>query len=47
MIQKKFTDDISKFNNYQANRWKNLQEKLDSVHVSSKLKDPRIEKFSN
>jgi hypothetical protein len=29
----KFEEDMTKFNNYQANRWKNLQEKLDSVHV--------------
>ena len=36
-MQKKFNQDIEKFNSYQANRWKNLQEKLDSVHVKKQF----------
>ncbi len=32
-LQKKLADDVAKFNDYQLNRWKNVQEKLDSVYV--------------
>ena len=33
LLQKKITDEATKFNNYQMERWKMVQEKLDSVHV--------------
>ena len=34
MLKKKLADDVAKFNNFQSKRWQDLQEKLDSVHVS-------------
>ena len=32
-LKAKLAEDIAKFNAYQANRWKSVHEKLDSVYV--------------
>ena len=34
LLQAKLADDIAKFKAYQANRWRIINEKLDSVHVN-------------
>jgi len=34
-LQRRLADENAKFNEHQANKWKNVQERLDSVYVIS------------
>ncbi len=40
-LQRRLAEENAQFNAYQANKWKNVQERLDSVYVSSISKNMR------